>query len=122
MKMRKKSFIAGGMIVAFFVMFANKSAQAGWNANELGGFGLPGGSIGGIMGMILTWLLFALGIFGILGFLLSGSMYLLAAGDDDVIKRAKKAMTFSIVGITIGLIGYIALNVIYGILDASGNF
>jgi len=103
-------------------MSSNSNGGGGWDVGSISNFGQPSGTIGGILGTILMWLLGMIGVFGILGFLMSGSMYLLAAGDDDVLKRAKKSMTFSIVGITIGLIGLIAFNVIYAILDASGNF
>lgn len=121
--MKRKNIFTNGLAVAFLGMFFSVNfAQAGWDVSSVGGFGMPGGSISGIMSTILMWLLGMLGIFGIFGFLISGSMYLLASGDDDLIKRAKKAMTFSILGITVGLIGYIAFNMIYAVLNASGDF
>lgn len=103
------------------LFFGVDTAHAAWNVDSVSGFGLPENSVSGVMGFVLSWLLGMLGLFGIFGFLISGTMYLLAAGDDDLIKRAKKAMTFSLVGIIVGMMGLIVFNVIYNILNASGN-
>jgi hypothetical protein len=96
----------------------------GWGAFNLanyGIFGLPSNSISGIITKVMSWFLSLIGVFGILGFLFSGSMYLLAAGDDDLIKRAKKTMTYSIVGIVVALIGLVALTAIFNLLDAGST-
>lgn len=109
--------------VIFCLIFfsANSVNAAGWDVESVSGFGLPENTITGVASFILSWLLGMLGVFGIFGFLISGTMYLLAAGDDELISRAKKAMTFSLIGIVVGMIGLIAFNVIYNILNASGN-
>lgn len=70
-------------------------------------YGLPGGSIFGIVENILYWLLGILSIVSLIGFIISGIMYLTAAGDDDQIKKAKSAMKFSIIGVIVGLSGFV---------------
>lgn len=92
-----------------------------FNIDGYNSFGLPNGRMSDIIATIMRWFLGMIGIFGILGFLISGSMYLLAAGDDELIKRAKKTMTNSIIGILVGLSGLIAVNVIFHILNASST-
>jgi len=85
-------------------------------------YGLPSGSILEIIQNFLFWLLAIFGIAGIFGFVISGIMYLIASGDDDMIKRAKTGMTYSIVGIIVGLSGFVALQAINSWLSGSNNF
>ncbi|KKR20339.1 MAG: hypothetical protein UT50_C0018G0008 [Candidatus Moranbacteria bacterium GW2011_GWA2_39_41] len=93
-----------------------------WNTNNLASLGLPSGSILGIISGIMTFLLTALGIFGIIGFIISGILYLISAGEEGMISRAKRAMTWSIVGTIVGLLGYIAIQAIELMLSGYSNF
>jgi hypothetical protein len=81
-------------------------------------FGLPGGTIGGIIENIALWILVILGIVGIIGFVISGIMYLLSAGNEGRIETAKKAMVASIIGVVVGLAGYVVIQAIATALDA----
>ena len=85
-------------------------------------YGLPSQTIYGIIQNILLWLLSILGIVGIIGFAISGIMYLLAAGDDNMIDRAKKGMTYSIIGIIVGLAGFVVIQAIQAMLNAYSRF
>ncbi|MDP1883766.1 MAG: hypothetical protein Q8L10_00170 [Candidatus Moranbacteria bacterium] len=89
---------------------------SGWNPGNLSGFGLPEGSITGIIVNILDWLLFIFGLLGIIGFLISGIMYILASGNDDMIEKAKSGMKFSIIGVLVGLSGVVIIRAIDAIL------
>jgi len=102
---------------------ASASASGGWSSSLsfIKSTGLPQGSISGIIINIMYWLLFILGIMGVIGFAIAGIMYLIAAGDDTMITRAKKAMTYSIIGIIVGLAGIIIINAIINILNASSS-
>lgn len=82
---------------------------------------LPSASILGIIENVMRWLLTAVGFIGIIGFAIAGILYLTAAGDDDRIKQAKNAMTYSIVGVIVALAGYVALRAAHTFLDA-GKF
>lgn len=95
---------------------------SGWSLDSISGFGLPSGSILGIISGILVWLLSALGILGVIGFTISGIMYLTSTGDEDMIERAKKAMTWSIVGVIVGLIGVVIIQAIDWMLRGFSNF
>lgn len=85
-------------------------------------YGLPSGSILGIIQNLLFWLLTIFGIAGIFGFVISGIMYLISAGDDNMISRAKTGMTYSIVGIIVGLSGFVAIQAINAWLGGSSRF
>jgi len=92
---------------------------SGWNTSNMDSFNLPGGTITSIIGNILSWILAMFGIIGIIGFIISGMMYILAAGDDGMIEKAKAAMKYSIIGVIVGLVGFVAIQAIDAILNAS---
>jgi hypothetical protein len=83
--------------------------------------GLPSGTIVKILTNGMNWLLYIVGILGVIGFVIAGILYLTAAGDDDQIKRAKKAMVFSIIGVVVALIGVVVINAVKGILSANNT-
>ncbi len=82
-------------------------------------FGLPAGSITGIVTGILIWLLTIFGVIGIIGFVISGAMYILAAGDEKAMETAKNAMKYSIIGVLVGLSGYVIIQAVAAILSNS---
>lgn len=80
------------------------------------GTGLPSGSVTNILTNGMNWLLALVGILGVIGFVLAGILYLTAAGDNTQIDKAKKAMTFSIVGIVVALLGLVVIGAVQGLL------
>ncbi|MCX6763249.1 MAG: pilin [Candidatus Moranbacteria bacterium] len=86
-------------------------------------FGLSGASIKQILSNLLSWMLTIIGIIGIIAFIISGVQYLISAGDEDMIERAKLHMKWSIVGVIIALGGFVILNAINILLQGnSWNF
>lgn len=84
-------------------------------------YGLPSGSIYNIVATIVGWLLAMFGLLGIFGFVVSGIMYLLAAGEEDMAKKAKKGLMYSIIGIIVGLSGYVIMQAVSGLLSGVGG-
>lgn len=72
-------------------------------------FGLPSGRIYDIIYNFLFWILALFGAFGLIGFVISGIMYLTSTGDDTQIEKAKKAMKWSLVGVIVGLAGLVIM-------------
>lgn len=120
--MKNKNFFLASTVafLSFFVLSAD-SALATWSATSVASYGLPSGTVTAIIGNILLWLLYMLGIVGVIGFVVSGLMYLIAAGDETLITRAKKGMTFSIVGIIVGLAGVVIIRAIDTALRGSSS-
>lgn len=87
-----------------------------------GGAGLPGGAIIDIISSTLSWLLAVLGFIAIAGFVISGLLYLTAAGNEGQAEQAKNAMKFSMIGVIVALIGYVAIQAIDALLDANAFF
>lgn len=88
-------------------------SSGGWTQGlaAAGEFGLPasGDGIYGIIYNLLAWLLAIFGLVGIIGFTISGIMYLTAAGDSGRMETAKNAMYYSIIGVIVGLSGLVVL-------------
>ncbi len=70
---------------------------------------LPQGTVFNIINNIMKWLLGLVGVIGVIGFAIAGIMYLVSAGDDEGVKRAKKAMIMSLVGVIVALVGLVIL-------------
>jgi len=95
---------------------------SGWNMGNYGSYGLPTGTITGIITGILNWILMLFGIIGIIGFIIAGIMYILSAGDEDTMKKAKNAMKWSIIGVVVGLSGVVVLQAVSYALNMYSGF
>ena len=80
---------------------------------------LPDASVYNIVSGTMDWLLAIFGFIAIIGFVISGIIYLTAAGDDGRIKTAKTAMTWSIVGVIVALVGYVVVTTVDSWLSAT---
>lgn len=116
--MLKKNIFSVSLIwgVCFFIPLAARAE--GWSLSNIQGYGLPDRSISTIVTNLLSWLLVMFGVVGVIGFVIAGIMYLVAAGNDDVISRAKTAMQWSIVGIIVGLGGLVVIRAVEAMLSA----
>lgn len=86
-----------------------------------GGTGLPGASVSGILTNTMNYLLYIVGILGVIGFVISGIFYLTAAGDGEQIKKAKSIMISSIIGVIVSLLGVIVMKAAQGLLGAQNT-
>jgi len=58
----------------------------------------------------------------VIGFVISGIMYLVAAGNEDSQASAKRAMYYSITGVIVGLVGLVILYAVNQLLGAQTQF
>ncbi|KKQ53056.1 MAG: hypothetical protein US70_C0006G0026 [Parcubacteria group bacterium GW2011_GWD2_38_11] len=84
-------------------------------------YGLPSGSLLGIASNLLFWLLAIFAITGVIGFVLSGIWYLVGAGDEGMAEKGKEGMKFSIIGIIIGLSGFIIMQAVSALLGGGSK-
>ena len=84
--------------------------------------GLPGGTLTTVISNLTNWLLGIFGFLAIISFVVSGIMYFLAAGDDKSQEKAKNQMTWSIMGVVIGLAGLIVIYAVDALLRGTTNF
>ena len=70
----------------------------------------------------MFYLLAILGFVAVIGFVISGILYLVAAGDEDRQATAKRAMIYSITGVIVGLVGLVILFAAQRLLGAQNQF
>jgi len=116
--MKEKIKIAARFLVSSLFLIpvaALAQFQAPGNTN------LPQSSIFQIIQNIMLWLLGILGFVAVIGFVISGILYLVAAGDEDAQARAKRAMIYSITGVIVGLAGLVILYAAQRLLGAQNQ-
>ena len=111
---------AGSLLLA--PLMASAAAGTGAYLTNAGTANLPTGSIYSIISQTMLWLLAILGFLAIIGFVISGILYLTAAGDDARIKLAKSAMWASIAGVIVALVGYVVVRAVNIWLGAGTQF
>jgi hypothetical protein len=79
--------------------------------------GLPCGDVAAIIENFAKWILGIFGSLAIIAFAIAGILYITAAGDETRIEKAKKMMTYAIIGIIVALIGLIVQRTIYMLLN-----
>lgn len=83
--------------------------------------GLSGISVYDFLVKLMNWLLGILGILGVIAFVISGTQYLVSAGDEEMAKTAKRNMTYAVIGLVVALAGLIVVNAIAGLTGAGGS-
>lgn len=121
MSLNKLSSAFLGLAVALFPVQAFAQGWLTGQAN-VASSNLPVSSVYGIISNTLSWLLAVLGFIAVMGFVISGLQYLLAAGDEGMAERAKNSMKFSIIGVIVALMGYVVIRAINAWLNASASF
>ena len=121
MNKKQKTILATVLSSVLFLpmVVLGYSSTTGWSLNN--DYNLPGGTITGIVSGVLDWLLGIFAILGVIGFVISGIIYLASAGDDTAIERAKRAMLYSILGIVVGLSGFLIMYAIDTMLTGSSS-
>ena len=104
-------------------LMAPAIVAAQWDAgtSNAGQANLPAGSVTNIILNVMKWLLGLAGIIGVIGFVVAGILYLTAAGDEDKIATAKKAMTFSIIGVIVAILGFVVIQAATAMLGGSST-
>lgn len=72
--------------------------------------GLPSSGVDSIVSNFMLWMLSLVGFLAIVGFLVSGILYLTSAGNDKQVTTAKTAMKWSIVGVVVALLGAVVMS------------
>ncbi len=118
--MKKKIlFAAAGLF-----LLAPVATLAQWDVSnpDYTGSGLPSSPIYFIIKNVMYWILAIFGFIGVIGFAISGIMYLTSAGEEKTTEKAKLAMKWSIVGIVVGLAGFVIIKAIDSALNGVGYF
>jgi hypothetical protein len=86
--------------------------------------GLPSGSDGikGVIDNLMKWILSIFSALAIISFVISGIMYFMLGGNDREVEKAKNQMTWSIIGVAVGLMGLIIITAIEDWFKGSSTF
>lgn len=116
MKSSLRKLLPGALSIALVApIAANAALSAPSNT------GLPEGTLVGIITQLMNWLLIIIGIIAVIAFLIAGILYLVSAGDETKVEKAKEAMIAAIIGIIVALAGLIALNAIQKWLSGTNS-
>lgn len=83
---------------------------------------LPFSPINRIIVALMQWLLGITGFVAIIAFVISGIMYMTAAGDDDQVSTAKKTAKYALYGLIVALGGLIVIDAIDSLLKGRNQF
>ncbi len=108
----------------------SSGTKCGSGFSEVAGVCMPSSELIGlsdkgvleILEKLLSWLFALFSILSIMAFVVSGIQYLVAAGDTGVIEVAKRNAKWSVVGIIVGLSGYLILKAVVSALSGSSIF
>jgi hypothetical protein len=88
----------------------------------LAGLPDPAGGIAEILTNILNWMLAIVGILSMTAFVASGVQYLLVSADEANAAKAKKNMTYAVIGTIVALSGFVVVKAVDIALKATGMF
>jgi cytochrome bd-type quinol oxidase subunit 2 len=71
---------------------------------------------------IMKWLLYIVGFVAIIAFVISGMQYLLAAGSEEMAKKAKANMQYAMLGVLVALSALIVIRAIQSVLSGTWMF
>lgn len=83
--------------------------------------GLNNESIFAIISRLMNWLLGLVGVLAVIAFVISGILYLTAAGNEEQAEKAKEVMLYAIIGLVVALIGLVVVNAVAGLTGAAGG-
>ncbi len=94
--------------------FAGSSSDWQTNMNDVttAANQLPNESVGTFVGDIIRWVLGLIGVILVALIVYGGFLYMTSAGNEDQVDRAKKVLTYSIIGLIVIVIAWIAADYI----------
>lgn len=120
--MKQVLYVIAFGILASVPFMANAATPTGFTVPVTEGTaaGLKNATVFDLASNVMNWLLGIVGILAVIGFVISGVLYLTSAGNEEQAEKAKTIMTYSIIGLVVALIGLIVVNAVAG-LTGAGN-
>ena len=111
MKLKTKKMLSLGVVTLLAGLPFLVGAGGFDQARNIGDAALENTTITTIIFNVMQWLLLIVTFVAIIGFVISGIMYITAGGSDRA-DDARKWLTYSIIGIVVALVGYIVIRFI----------
>lgn len=99
----------------------NGTATAGVCFPNNTGLPDPTGGISAVAKNVLNWMLGIFTTIAIIAFVISGLQYLTSTGDEGQLEIAKRNAKWAMVGVLVGLSGYVILQAVQAALTASSS-
>jgi cytochrome b subunit of formate dehydrogenase len=103
------------------LMISSQTAFGQWNVDNYNGTNLPKTQLSVIIQNVAFWLLAIFGFIAVIGFIISGILYLVSSGDENMQEQAKRAMIYSITGVIVGLAGLVVIYAVDYFLKGSNG-
>lgn len=116
-----KNAFYGATTAAMALAPALASAQVSVGQSNAAKSGLQGTSITLLVQQLMYWLFGILGFLAVIGFIISGVLYLTAAGDEDQIGKAKNAMMYSIIGVIVAMLGLVIFSAVQNFFSGAST-
>ncbi len=103
------------------------TVDCGTNFEKVGGVcfptntGLSSASVSSILGNVFSWLMGLFTLFAVGAFVISGIQYLTSAGNEEQAETAKRNATYAVLGILVGLSGFVIVKAIATALSGSAT-
>jgi cytochrome bd-type quinol oxidase subunit 2 len=119
----KKKILFGTVLAIFLLVVLLPGVIYAQGVTIPSDTGLPQGSdLKTVVENFMKWILQIFGFLGIIAFIISGIMYLTSGGDKERAESAKKAMNYSIIGVIVGLAGYVIIQAVESLMKGGSNF
>jgi hypothetical protein len=119
MKLKTKKILASGATVLLWSLPSLAFGQY-WPDRGIGGSGLYDTPVVDIIETVMLWLLLIFTYIAVIGFVISGIMYITAGGSGRA-EEAKKWMVYSIIGTAVGISGYVIIRLISDTVEGVVN-
>ena len=116
-----KNALYGATATVIALSPAIAAAQVGQGQANAALSGLQGTSLTVLIRNLMYWLFGILGFLAVIGFVISGVLYLTAAGDEDQISKAKNAMMYSIIGVIVAMLGLVIFTAVQNFFTGSNT-
>lgn len=104
------------LVLLVLPLVAQAEILNGAGLGALTGTGLPTTAPGVLIGQIISWLLGLIGVILIALIVYGGVLYMTAAGNEEQADKAKKILTYSVVGVAIVVVAWIVADYVLSAL------
>lgn len=109
-----KALIVMALMVGALSLFSTVPALAGFGSPADRPDPIPGGDLRSLILTIVNWFLGFLGLIAVIMVIYGGVTYVVSAGSDEAVGKAKKIIMYALIGIVIILLSFVLVNAVLG--------
>ena len=74
-----------------------------------------------LINQIVTWLTIGIGVASVVFIIISGLQMASSSGDPDKVKRARRTLLYSVIGLAVAILAGIIVNIVFNVSDSLVN-